>query len=312
MHEYPIISIILPTYNRAELLKKSISSVITQTFQFWELIIWDDGSTDNTKEIVMSFSDPRVQYFYDKNNGVAYARNRAIEKSKGIYIAFLDSDDAWATDKLAFQMQLFEKNPDIDLMFSNFLNINLVKQSKELGFNQNSIALDKLVIEKIDELSFKIKSNINESLSIDNFIAPDSVVVKKQTLKKYCLFNETLRSSEDFELWWRLGLNAVNFSFTNKILLNRYKPHESLSGHNESAYKNRLKSLDICSELASSFSRDDLILKLKSQYRNVWQNMIVYYSGSNNKIKMVKAFFHSLKYGFTPGSLKLLFKGWAL
>ncbi len=104
MANSPLVSIIIPTYNRAEWLVKSIGSVTSQTYSNWELIVWDDGSSDNTEYVVKSLNDDRIHYFKNSNRGVSFARNRAIEKSCGDYLAFLDSDDQWVINKLSRQV----------------------------------------------------------------------------------------------------------------------------------------------------------------------------------------------------------------
>ena len=103
----PFFSIILPTYNRASFLKRSIGSVLAQTFADWELIVMDDGSRDQTKEVVTSFKDPRIRYFYQENRERSAARNNGIARAKGEWICFLDSDDAFMADHLeVFQSRI--------------------------------------------------------------------------------------------------------------------------------------------------------------------------------------------------------------
>lgn len=104
----PIFSIILPTYNRAKLLTRSIDSVLRQTFTNWELIVIDDGSTDNTKSIVRKIYDKRIKYFYQENQERSVARNNGIAKAKGLYICFLDSDDFYLPNHLSLFHQALE------------------------------------------------------------------------------------------------------------------------------------------------------------------------------------------------------------
>ena len=114
----PIVSIVLPTYNRAHVIKPSIDSVLTQTYQNFELIIVDDASTDCTKEIVDSYSDARILYIQSKkNSGAAAARNIGADKARGFYLAFQDSDTIWAPSKLELQMQ-FLYTPKSPLFFT--------------------------------------------------------------------------------------------------------------------------------------------------------------------------------------------------
>lgn len=107
----PLVSIVMPCHNDAEYLKDSISSVIAQTYQNWELLVVNDCSTDNSIEIVKSFNDGRIKVFKnEKNSGAAFSRNVAIENAKGRYIAFLDSDDYWYPTKLEKQIEFMEEN----------------------------------------------------------------------------------------------------------------------------------------------------------------------------------------------------------
>ena len=108
----PMASVIIPTYNRERIIKRAIQSVLTQTFQDFEIVIVDDGSTDGTKTVVESFSDPRIRYLqHERNRGAAAARNTGIKAACGEYLAFLDSDDEWLSNKLSEQMSVLVKAP---------------------------------------------------------------------------------------------------------------------------------------------------------------------------------------------------------
>ena len=101
----PVVSVIIPTYNRAHLIGRAIRSVLDQTYQDWELIVVDDASTDDIPGIVKGFTDGRVKYIrHDENKGAAAARNTGIQAARGAYIAFLDSDDEWLPEKLERQV----------------------------------------------------------------------------------------------------------------------------------------------------------------------------------------------------------------
>ena len=104
------VSIIMPTYNSSRWISDSIQSVLDQYYEQWELLIVDDGSTDNTKNIVKDFlNDKRIKYYYQENYGPATARNIGISKASGKYLAFLDSDDIWKPNKLELQLNHFKK-----------------------------------------------------------------------------------------------------------------------------------------------------------------------------------------------------------
>lgn len=107
-------SIVVPTYNRADSLKRTINSVLCQTYTNFELLIMDDGSVDKTYEVVESFGDPRIHYDWAKNTGgPAKPRNRGIGKAKGDWVCFLDADDTWYKDKLDNCMRVINDNVDV-------------------------------------------------------------------------------------------------------------------------------------------------------------------------------------------------------
>ena len=106
----PEISVIIPTFNYGKYIERAIDSILTQTYQDFEIIVVDDGSTDNTKEIIRSKKSDKIRYFYQENKGAPAARNKGIVESKGKYIAFLDADDEWLPTKLEKQVDKFQKS----------------------------------------------------------------------------------------------------------------------------------------------------------------------------------------------------------
>jgi len=117
-NNHPLISIIIPTFNRADWIKAAIESVLKQTYQNFELLIIDDGSTDNTKKII-SFCDKKIKYYFQKNKGPSAARNFGIKEANGKYICFLDSDDQWAKTKLERQLNLIFADPNIKICYTD-------------------------------------------------------------------------------------------------------------------------------------------------------------------------------------------------
>ena len=126
-----LVSIIMPSWNTGRFIAESIKSVLKQTYQNWELLIVDDCSTDNTDEIVAGFNDKRIRYFKnEKNSGAAITRNRAIREARGEWIAFLDSDDLWAPEKLTKQLGIYE---GAWLCFSYHDFVKIDEESKPLN-----------------------------------------------------------------------------------------------------------------------------------------------------------------------------------
>jgi len=127
MATVPLVSIILPTYNRAQTIGRSVKSVLTQTYSDFELIIVDDGSTDSTSEVVKSFRDSRIHYMQtDRNGGAALARNLGLRASRGEFIAFQDSDDEWFPDKLKRQVDILSSAPPtVAFVYSDMIRVLL-------------------------------------------------------------------------------------------------------------------------------------------------------------------------------------------
>ena len=117
------VTIIIPAYNAAPFIERAINSVLSQTYTDYEIVIIDDGSTDNTKETLLKYQN-RIKYIYQENQGVAIARNTAILNTSSEFLAFLDSDDEWLPKKLELQMRLMKNNKDIDLVHTNDICIS--------------------------------------------------------------------------------------------------------------------------------------------------------------------------------------------
>jgi glycosyltransferase involved in cell wall biosynthesis len=306
--QHPLVSVILPTYNRAGFLVKAINSVVTQSFQDWELIVWDDGSTDETRRIVETINDSRISYHFSENFGVAYARNRAIEKSSTKYIAFLDSDDQWLANKLSMQVAAMEENPDVDLLFTNFINVNIQKETEEVEFEKYASEMSRLRVDERYNNIKVVKNLFLECIVKENFIATDTVLLKRVLLENIGGFNETLRNSEDFELWWRAGLSNAGIAYVDEVHLIRNKPPDSLSCSSSQATLHVLKALDLCASQATNTGRSYLVPMLNAKYRNAWQYLIRVNGTSGNISAAFHAFLNSIKYGLRPGSVKLLIK----
>lgn len=180
----PFFSIIIPTYNRASMLSKAIKSVFDQVLQSWELIIVDDGSTDNTSDMVAQFDEKRILYFFQENQGRSAARNKGIELSKGEYICFLDSDDYFLPGHLK--------------SFS---------YSIERSIAEKAILINGLIVEK-NGLRKKVLINDRNKGSLifffDNTIHSQQVCVHRSVFEKE-KYNIDLSIGEDLELWLRIS-----------------------------------------------------------------------------------------------------------
>lgn len=190
------ISVIVPTYNRADLISETIESILNQTYKNFELIIVDDGSTDNTEEVIRKFKDSRIKYIKTDNwGGPARPRNIGIKKAKGEYIAFCDDDDIWLPEKLEKQIRVFQISNETAMLYTRFKTIEGDVISNRI-FPENG----------------KYKSgNIFKSLYLRSFIACSSVVVKRSVLDQVGLFDTdpNLIAIEDTDLWLRIALKYI-------------------------------------------------------------------------------------------------------
>lgn len=179
----PFFSIILPTYNRASFLTRSIGSVIEQSFQDWELIIIDDGSTDHTKEVVNSFNDPRIQYFYQENSERSAARNKGIDQANSDWVCFLDSDDEYLPEHLEVINKCLKSNYSPRFILTG----NLIK-------NKNS---------QIKHPLINVDANVLVEIAT-KFVLMNSICIDRRILEQE-RFNVRYKIWEDTHLWLRIA-----------------------------------------------------------------------------------------------------------
>ena len=205
----PLISVVIPTCNRAAMVGGAIRSALDQTLTDHEILVFDDGSDDETPQVVAAVRDSRVIYLRGEGRrGGAAARNAAIRHSRGAYLAFLDDDDEWFPQKLERQMEVFRASAEAPgLVYSSYLVVE--RESGRL--------VGKKIAEKKGDLSREIQAN--------NLVGGTScVVVRRDAVEKAGFFDEGLPSFQDYDLWIRLS-RLVRFDFVAEPML-RYFVHE--------------------------------------------------------------------------------------
>jgi glycosyltransferase involved in cell wall biosynthesis len=207
-----LVSIVIPTYNRAHLLSRAIKSVLNQTYSNFELMVVDDCSTDDTENVVTSFHDDRIQYIrHEKNRGAPAARNTGIVAAKGEYIAFQDSDDEWLPTKLEKQVVAFNSAPtDLGVVYTSFW---LIDQSKKTVVPSSYVK--------------KTEGNIHDTLLEMNFISTPTAVVRKECFEKVGMFANIPRF-QDWELWLRIS-KYYSFKHLREPLVNAHRQPDSIS-----------------------------------------------------------------------------------
>jgi len=183
-----LISIVIPTYNGSKTILRAIESVKNQTYDNWEIILIDDGSTQDIAELIKNIGEPKIRYFYQKNGGGGKARNNGVSKAQGGYIALLDDDDYWADkSKLQKQMDFFDNNPEAVLI--GVSKIDIVDEDELLISTYNYPLTD---------------TQIREQMLFRNCFITSGVMFKKEKFDHVGGFSD-LRLAEDYELWLRLG-----------------------------------------------------------------------------------------------------------
>jgi glycosyltransferase involved in cell wall biosynthesis len=211
----PVVSVIIPTYNQADLLKKSLQSLLDQTFPDWEAIVIDNNSEDDTKEVVKNLQDQRIIYETFHNQGIiAASRNLGIHLAKGDYIAFLDSDDLWYPPKLSECLKKMQQGKEI--------------VCHGLWIRKDGILQNKLIPTPPYQNFYKTLLYNGNSV-----IATSAVIMKKQCFDRYGGFSEdpAMVTAEDYELWLRLSKSNICWGFISEVL-GEYTVHSKNASSN--------------------------------------------------------------------------------
>jgi glycosyltransferase involved in cell wall biosynthesis len=222
----PLVSVVMPTYNGAEFIYEAIQSILNQSYSNFELFIVDDGSTDNTSEIIMSFNDDRISFIKkEKNSGIADSLNIGIANAKGKYFARMDDDDVSQVNRLQMQVEFMETNPDVVVCATNDQN---------LGGNRPYLS----------DLKIRI------GLLFRNVLIHASVMMP-MVIVKACQYNINMVPSEDYDLWSRI-LNEGKFHKLQEPLMHiRY----SSDGQTATRRNEQLKlNVNICKRILKNYS----------------------------------------------------------
>ncbi len=262
------ISVIIPTFNRSEFILQTVTAILNQTIQPDEIIVIDDGSTDNTKEILEKLD---IKYIYQENQGVSSARNCGIKSAKNTWIAFCDSDDIWHKDKLEKQISFHKQNPNIIISHTNEIwkfNDKIIKQNKHQKKPKGYCFIDNLAQCKI---------------------GASTLLLNKSILDEVGLFDESLVACEDYDLWLRI-LENYEIGLIEDALITKIAGHngqlsfetpmmdsfriEALKKHLNGKYKDEvkkelIKKLDILLKGAIKHNNKNIIDKYKDFYNNL-------------------------------------------
>ncbi len=204
------ISVIIPTFNRADLLIEALESVLAQTCRDFELIVVDDGSTDETIDRIREYRD-RLIYLPQRNQGVSAARNHGIRAAHGKWIAFLDSDDLWLPDKLKIQLEFFAANPSAKICQTEEIWIRCGKRVNPMKKHQ------------------KYSGWIFEQCLALCIVSPSAVMIERDLFNRVGLFDEELPACEDYDLWLRISKNYPISLIDRPLIYKRGGHNDQLS-----------------------------------------------------------------------------------
>lgn len=241
MTTYPTVSVVVPAFNCAAYISRAINSVLVQGHHYIEILVVNDGSTDDTANVLSRYGD-RVRVVHQENQGVAAARNRAIELSSADWIAFLDSDDVWHARKLELQLLALDTCPEVDLVFSGFRMVDSLDRClvhdairsyygvfARRQINWGDVFNSGRSVVGGTDLYF---GDCYPTLFQGNFIKTSTVMVRRQSLVSTGLFRSDLRTEEDYDLWLRV-CSAGSVAFLDSSLVDaRRRPDQLTSPEN--------------------------------------------------------------------------------
>jgi glycosyltransferase involved in cell wall biosynthesis len=291
------VGVVIPAYNAALFLPESIESVLNQTYQDFELIVVDDGSTDDTRKVLEAYRD-RLSYFHRENGGISKARNMGIKSASVKYIALLDADDIWLPDKLEKQIAFFNKHPELGVVFCD-LKFFDEKRTGYTTFWKDTGYLDEMTREhkKIRKPFVKLMRK--------NFILSSSVVVKKECFDKAGLFDESVRcpGAEDKDMWLRIAAQYDMGCVPACLVKRRTRPYPRKSL--ESVF---ISIIEVVEKMERMFP--DMI-RMEGIRPKAIKGQRYYFLGrlywdDNNLILARDAFVQSLRNGFSMRALTFL------
>ena len=285
MIKEPLVSVVINCYNGEEFVEEAINSVLTQTYRNFEIIFWDNMSTDQTRDIVTKYSDKRIKYFCaDKFASLGNARNLALTKTSGEYISFLDVDDLWYPEKLSQQIVLFD-NPKIGLIYTN---IDKVNSKGEIIYS-----------DKLNAYSTYTTVSFNDLFLNYDVVMSSSIISAKALFSAGQSFDHLLAYAEEYDLFMRICLSYNAIKVNN--ILTSYRVHAKQST-NSLFEKSILEEEYVLSKL-SILSTDLINLNKVSLYKKLqrlaWEKFLHFVSQEAAKYArkiLLPYVFQSLKY----------------
>jgi len=233
----PTVSVIIHTYNNEKFIAETVASVLNQTYKDYEIIVVDDGSVDGTRDVLMPYMQ-KIRYHYKENGGIASAKNAGIGLSQAEFVAFLDHDDLWVPDKLQLQMEHFNENPQIGLVYAKYTSFRdgeELRTKPEKGYS----------------------GWIFKELLSKSFIQTSTVVVKRECLDAVGPYDETFFLGDEYDMFLRIA-RKFQCGFVDKGLT-RYRVHDTNASNNDFLFDN--ENLGVYKKIYNNFTDLDGVEK---------------------------------------------------
>ena len=233
----PTVSVIIHTYNNEKFIAETVESVLNQTYKDYEIIVVDDGSEDGTRDALIPYMQ-KIRYHYKENGGIASAKNAGISLSHAEFVAFLDHDDLWVPDKLQLQMEHFNENPQIGLVYAKYTSFRdgeELRTKPEKGYS----------------------GWIFKELLSKSFIQTSTVVVKRECLDAVGPYDETFFLGDEYDMFLRIA-RKFQCGFVDKGLT-RYRVHDTNASNNDFLFDN--ENLGVYKKIYNNFTDLDGVEK---------------------------------------------------
>jgi glycosyltransferase involved in cell wall biosynthesis len=238
----PLVSVIVPAWNCANWITSTLESVYRQTYRNWEIVLVDDGSTDETRSVLAPHM-PRIRYYYQENKGTAAARNAGLRRAGGELIAFLDDDDLWQTQKLELQVRALQASPECGLSFTDG---EICTAQGECGKSVLSRHLKPWVSQYTALDGQTAKGWLFRELFMMNFVASaSSVVVLRRCLDTIGRFDESIRIADDYDLWLRIALRYPVILVLTRLYTWRWRDESQSGAADERGFRLTRASLGV-------------------------------------------------------------------
>ena len=233
----PTVNVIIHTYNNERFIAETVESVLNQTYKEYEIVVVDDGSVDGTRDALIPYMQ-KIRYHYKENGGIASAKNAGISLSETEFVAFLDHDDLWVPDKLQLQMEHFNENPQIGLVYAKYTSF---RDGKELRTKPEK----------------GYSGWIFKELLSKSFIQTSTVVVKRECLDAVGPYDETFSLGDEYDMFLRIA-RKFQCGFVDKGLT-RYRVHDTNASNNDFLFDN--ENLGVYKKIYNNFTDLDGVEK---------------------------------------------------